>query len=228
MRKSLTILIGIIFVLSMANATPSQQTLNPMSEINYFHDKTGLNKQILKDAFNAYQCAVLHGYHHQKDLLTIIDFQLPDYRKRMWVLDLKNKKILFWTYVTHGSGSGWINAKRFSNTPNSYESSLGLYETGQSYYGEWGYSMRLHGLEKYFNSNAFARAIVLHSGDYVGKNVVKEYGRIGESHGCMVIPIKYDHSIINTLKGGSLIFAYYPEKNWLTHSQFLHCPIAQG
>ena len=226
MRKCLLTLLLSLFVLSLnLQAQANTNSDNTTKEVAHFHRLTGLSDHVLKLAFSAYECAVLHGYHHRNDLLTIVDYKMPDYRKRLWVLDLKTKKVLFWTYVAHGSGSGNIYATRFSNVPNTFESSLGLYETGRSYDGEWGYSMRLHGLVKGFNSNAFKRDIVMHSGSYVGSKPVHIYGRIGLSHGCMVIPVKYDHTIINTLRGGSLIFAYYPEKSWLRDSYFLHCPI---
>src|SRR5690554_3802840 len=41
-----------------------------------------------------------------KRVLSIIDFTLPSTEKRMIVLDLENKKVLFHTIVSHGRNSG--------------------------------------------------------------------------------------------------------------------------
>jgi len=199
--------------------------INIHKEFLIFKHAFKFNPKLLKLALEAYDCGIYYKDANSPGLLTIVDYQLPSYDKRLWVLDLYNNKILYHTWVAHGAGSGGVDAKTFSNIIDSYDSSLGLYKTGVSYFGEWGYAMRLKGLEPHFNGNVYRRHIVMHGGKYVSKKAIKKYGMIGMSHGCLAVPVTLDHDIIDTLRGGSLIFAYYPKKKWLRHSKFLHCPI---
>lgn len=188
---------------------------------NYFE----FDPKVLKLALKAYDCGVAAGRSNKQGLLTIVDYQLPSNQKRLWVLNLYRHRLVYNTYVAHGAGSGKVDATFFSNTVNSLSSSIGLYETGSNYSGQWGYAMRLYGLEPGFNSNAFKRKIVMHGGKYVSQNSVNRYGMIGMSHGCIVVPQPLDHKLINTIKNGSLIFTYYPSYAWLYKSKYLHCPI---
>lgn len=190
----------------------------------FLHDFR-FNPYVLKLALESYDCGIYYGHSGNPGILTIVDYQLPSYDKRLWVLNLYNHKVLYHTWVAHGAGSGTVDATTFSNTVNSEDSSIGLYETGVSYFGEWGYAMRLIGLERGYNSNALKRDIVMHGGKYVSKKSIQQYGMIGMSHGCFAVPVTLDRNIIDTLKDGSLIFAYYPNQSWLAHSSFLHCPI---
>ncbi|MGL6067074.1 MAG: murein L,D-transpeptidase catalytic domain family protein, partial [Cetobacterium sp.] len=97
------------------------------------------------------------------EFLTIIDFTKPSTERRFSVINLKKKELLYYTYVSHGKNSGKISATKFSNTPNSFQSSLGFFTTDtKPYVGNYGYSLRLNGLENRFNSNAYDRAIVIH------------------------------------------------------------------
>jgi len=218
---SLLFLQTTVFAQSHAN-----ELVNIAKETKIFHHLTGLDNRVLERAFTAYDCAVADGYGRRLGILTVVDFKMPSYKKRLWVLDLKRQRVLYDTYVAHGSASGYVYSTHFSDINDSFQSSLGLYRTGRSYYGEWGYAMRLHGLDKGFNDLAYPRAIVLHSGDYVSAQVAKHYGRIGFSHGCFVVPVPLDHRMIQTLRGGTFLFAYYPERSWLRQSKFLHCSVA--
>lgn len=219
------ITICLLLLLPLSAMAESNGLVDIHQEYRAFKHYFRFNPHMLKLALESYDCGVSDGHTGNPNLLTIVDYQLPSYDKRLWVLDLSDHKVLYHTYVAHGAGSGTVDATTFSNQVNSYDSSIGLYETGVSYFGEWGYAMRLHGLERGFNSNAFKRDIVMHPGKYVSKKSIEEYGMIGMSHGCLAVPVTLDHDIINTLKGGSLIFAYYPNQKWLHHSAFLHCPI---
>src|SRR5580704_7384709 len=40
-----------------------------------------------------------------KEIITVCDFNLPSSEKRMWIIDLTAKKVVFNTYVAHGQGS---------------------------------------------------------------------------------------------------------------------------
>jgi hypothetical protein len=138
--------------------------------------------------------------------LTVVDFDLPSTEKRLWVLDLATDKILFHTLVAHGHNSGENGASQFSNTNESNMSSLGFYVTGQEYEGKHGHSLRLQGLDEGFNTNAFARSIVMHGADYVSEQFIKQTGRLGRSLGCPALPLDQYAQIIDHVKGGSCLF----------------------
>ncbi len=188
------------------------------------NDKANLNPNVLKLAYTAYGCAVSKGVSNPKTL-TIIDYSLPDNKKRLWVIDVLSKKVLFNSLVAHGKGSGDLVPKHFSNSPQSHMSSLGLFLTDYTYHGQNGYSLRLQGLEKGFNDMAFSRAIVMHGGWYVSEAMAQQ-GRIGRSWGCPAVPKQMVKPIVDTIKNGNLVFAYYPDNHWLKQSKFLHCGIS--
>lgn len=205
----------------------STDIVNIHQEFNAFKQYFPFNPALLKLALEAYNCAVVSGHCVQREILTIVDYQLPSYDKRLWVLNLRTHRLLYHTYVAHGAGSGIVTPTHFSNIMNSLDSSIGLYETGISYMGDYGYAMRLYGLDRGYNNNAYKRAIVFHGGDFVSDKSIEEHGMIGMTHGCFAVPSTLDYKIINTLKNGSLIFAYYPNPGWLSHSEFLHCSVLQ-
>lgn len=176
-----------------------------------------INPSVLKLAQSAYECAVLSGDAKQGSSLTVIDYSLPASKKRMWVLSMPGGRILFNTYVAHGIGSGGLTPSRFSNTPESRKSSIGLYKTGSPYQGQFGYSLRLFGLDPGYNDNAYSRAIVMHGTNY-------QNGRINPTWGCPAVPKHLAKPIINKIKGGNLVFAYYPNSAWLKKSPYLNCP----
>ena len=146
----------------------------------------------------------------QKDILTLVDYSLSSNENRLWVIDLKNNIILFQSLVSHGRNSGNEFAAKFSDKPESYQSSLGFFVTGETYYGKHGYSLRLDGLEKGVNSNARARAIVVHGADYVSEQFAKQNGRLGRSLGCLALSQELTKEVIDTIKDKSCIYVYYP------------------
>lgn len=156
-----------------------------------------------------------------KPYLTIIDLNLPSNKKRLWVIDLQNNKILFYTYSAHGRNSGTLYANSFSNIKGSYQSSLGFYITGDTYYGKNGYSMHLEGIEKGINNKARERAIVVHGAWYATEKFIHEYGRLGRSFGCPAVPPKVHKELINTISDGTVLFIYYPDDRYLEASKFL-------
>ena len=141
-----------------------------------------------------------------KQLLTVIDFDLPSTEKRLWVLDLAKNEILFHTLVAHGHNSGENEATSFSNTDQSNMSSLGFYATGGEYQGKHGRSLRLAGLDEGVNTNAAARSIVMHGADYVSEDFIKQNGRLGRSLGCPALPMELKDQIIETVNGGTCLF----------------------
>lgn len=184
------------------------------------------NLEALKLALTAYRCAS-EGKVNQ--LLTVIDYSRPSRQKRLWVFDLATRKLLFEEWVTHGKNSGADVPTSFSNRPNSYQSSLGLFETGQTYRGKHGRSLRLRGLEAGFNDNSESRAIVMHSAAYADPGVVPGLGRLGRSQGCPAVRPAIAGKLIDALQHGSYVFAYYPQAEWLEKSRYLNgdsCPLA--
>lgn len=147
----------------------------------------------------------------KKDILTLIDFSLPSSMKRLWVIDLATKTILFQSLVAHGRNTGEEFANSFSNAAQSLKSSLGFYSTGEVYAGKHGLSLRLDGLEKGINDNARNRGVVMHAADYVSNSFVKNNHRLGRSQGCPALPVALSKDIISTIKDKSCLFIYHPK-----------------
>ncbi|WP_372647551.1 murein L,D-transpeptidase catalytic domain family protein [Draconibacterium sp.] len=155
------------------------------------------------------------------DIITIIDLSLPSTKRRLWIIDLKQKKVVENSLVAHGKNSGQLNAKFFSNTIGSYQSSLGFYITGKTYYGKHGLSLYLNGVETAINDKAKERAIVIHGAPYVSQEFIDEYGRLGRSFGCPAVPVSKHKTIIDRIKNGSCLFIYFPDKYYLNNSQYI-------
>ena len=160
------------------------------------------------------------GKLSKKNILTIIDFRMPSNEKRLWVIDLKKKEVLFHSLTAHGRNTGNLFAESFSNIPNSNQSSLGFYITGQKYIGKHGVSLKLHGVEKGINDMAESRAIVMHGADYVSDSYIKKYGRLGRSFGCPAVPMGFHEKLIPILAGGTCLFIYYPDAQYLAETEF--------
>ncbi|HVT04446.1 MAG TPA: murein L,D-transpeptidase catalytic domain family protein [Thermoanaerobaculia bacterium] len=181
----------------------------------------GLRLDVLRLAFTAALSAENRGLVKRRDLLTVIDYSLPSTEPRLFVFDLNAGKLLFRELVAHGRNSGDNQASFFSNNPGSLATSLGLFVTAEPYIGGNGYSLRLRGLESGVNDQAWDRLIVMHGASYVSNAAVKAMGRLGRSWGCPAIRQEIAHQMIDTLRGGSPVFAYYPEKSWLSKSSFV-------
>ena len=179
--------------------------------------------EVLALAMRAYECGRTGGFF-DKPVLTLIDYSLPSSERRLWVIDPVRNRILFHELVAHGEGSGDDLASAFSNRPRSRQSSLGLFRTEGAYVGQHGRSLRLSGLEPGINDRARERAIVLHAASYVSRAAVAALGRLGRSWGCPAVEPRVHRSLIDRIKDGTALFAYYPEPRWLRESRFLHCP----
>ena len=179
-------------------------------------------REAIRRGLEAVDCAIRAG-QPPAQRLAVIDYRLPSDRPRLWVLDLQTGAVLFEELVAHGRGSGEAHAAHFSNVDNSQRSSLGLYRTLGSYDGDNGYSLRLEGLEPGFNDRAFSRAIVMHGADYVSRTFIKTAGRLGRSHGCPAVRREIAAPLIDTIKDGQYLFAYYPDAAWLARSAYLGC-----
>jgi hypothetical protein len=179
----------------------------------------GLKASALKSALRAYETAQSH-HLVKKPILTVIDYSLPSSKQRMWVFDLKKQRLVLNTYVAHGQNSGLSTATRFSNQPSSKSSSLGTFITRDSYSGHNGLSLNLQGLERGFNDNALNRRVVIHGAWYMEPSFIRSTGRAGRSWGCPAVAQSIASSLINQIKGGSVVFAYYPDSRYLNASHY--------
>lgn len=150
-----------------------------------------------------------------KQVIAMVDFRIPSSKIRFWLYDLAKDDFILSTWVAHGSNTGKEKAIHFSNIPGSHQSSIGGFACGESYKGVNGLSMRLDGLESKFNGKARSRAIVLHGAAYIGN------GLVGRSHGCFAVPHKVNAKIIDHLKNGGFLYAFYPLQVYLKESKLI-------
>lgn len=235
MRTFLIAFIGVFSLLSISISNSASSEINITSSdeiISDFEYKQLLLTSLYTDCeltdkldFNVFKSA-MDGYNGidapNKKLLSIIDYSKPSNEKRLFIIDVENRKMLYNTLVAHGKKSGYVNATKFSNKYGSHKSCLGFFRTGNSYYGKRGYSLQLEGLEKGINDNARRRGIVIHGANYVSERIANGNGVIGRSWGCPAVSKKLSKEIINLLKGGSLLFVYandelYKEKSVLAN-----------
>ena len=181
----------------------------------------GVSPDVLRLALGAIQCATASGDLDAPPTLTLIDYSRPSVEPRLWVFDLQTGELLFKELVAHGRNTGENMATRFSDALNSHQSSIGLFRTADTYMGSNGYSLRLDGLEPGFNGRARERAIVMHGAPYVNAATTAAQGRLGRSWGCPALREAIARDVIDTIQGGGVIFAYYPDPAWLAQSRFL-------
>ena len=169
-------------------------------------EQRGLKKEVFKYAYTGYKKLEEEGKLDIEGIITICDMSQSSRRKRLYLIDLNEFKLLMQTYVAHGKNSGGEYAKKFSNRPQSLQSSLGFYRTKATYWGGHGLSLTLSGLEPGFNDKAERRKIVLHGSQYIGDNYRRWGKYMGRSFGCPAVPMKYSKLLINTIKNGSCPF----------------------
>lgn len=211
------------------NENESESSMSSKTDryFRYVYDQIKFpNKKLNFDAFSkayyGYLNLIEEGKLRPGALLTVCDFNLSSNQKRMWVIDLKNKKILFNTLVAHGQGTGEEYAEAFSNTPDSHQSSLGFYLTGETYEGNNGNSLKLLGVDGSFNSNAYDRAIVIHGAEYVCNEYARANKRIGRSHGCPALPVEVAPKVIDKIKNGHCLFIYHSSKQYFASSHWIN------
>lgn len=199
---------------------PDSVTVNHIPHLEVYDQlhlgQSGLQKSVFEYALRGWQ-----KMENAKPVLSIVDLSQPSTKKRLYVVDLQNKKLLFNTYVSHGRNSGDLVPNQFSNTESSFQTSLGFYQTLNTYMGKHGLSLQLKGLEKGFNDNVFNRNIVLHGADYVCEDFIRKTGRLGRSQGCPAVPYSDSKGIIQAVKGGSCLFVYSPNPDYLKQSTYL-------
>ncbi|MBK6937560.1 MAG: murein L,D-transpeptidase catalytic domain family protein [Chitinophagaceae bacterium] len=185
-------------------------------------EEKGLSELAFKQAWKGYQFLVQQKSIHRTGYLTVCDYSKSSREKRLYIIDIGRKRLISHTYVAHGRNSGNEYASSFSNKPESLQSSLGFYITSTTYDGENGLSLRLSGVDRGFNDNAFARSIVLHGAAYVDAVRVAKGTIMGRSFGCPAVSKKEAARIIHTIKNGSCLFIYYPDKYYSKTSTILN------
>ncbi len=228
----------ITFSLLSANlVSPKLRTIEPKLEVKEVSLNAESSSQIIYNNLNSNKFDLpnfesfneaLRGFNKlkakgvvKKNILTLIDFSMSSNLKRLWVIDLDSNTILFNSLVAHGRNTGEEYANSFSNSAESFKSSLGFYVTGEIYMGKHGKSLRLDGLEKGINSNARGRSVVVHGADYVSNSFIKNNKRLGRSLGCPAIPQEITAEVINVIKDKSCLFIYHPSKSYREASQIL-------
>lgn len=161
----------------------------------------------------------------KKNIISIVDFSKSSAEKRLFIIDMITGQILFKSLVAHGRNSGNEYATRFSNMPESHQSSLGFYITLGTYNGGNGYSLRLKGCERGINDKAFERAIVIHGAAYVSNQFISNRGEAGRSYGCPALPNDLNKKIIDVIKNGSCLFLYHPTKKYCSSSKIINSQI---
>jgi hypothetical protein len=182
----------------------------------------GLSEDAFDYAVQGYEYLKQNNKLNNTDVLTIIDFTKPSTEKRLFILDVNSHKLLFNTYVAHGQGTGNAYATKFSNIPESHQSSLGFYVTSETYIGGKGYSMRLSGQENGINDLAESRAIVMHGAPYVSEGFIRSRGFLGRSYGCPAVAESLTKPIIQKIKNGSCLFIYANDKSYLKKSKIIN------
>lgn len=144
--------------------------------------------------------------------VALVDFTKPSTEPRLFIIEENTSKVLQTALVTHGSGTGELYASRFSDTPESHQSSLGLMKTSSIYFGKHGKSLRLRGLEPGVNGNVLSRSIVIHAAPYADASILKTQNRLGRSYGCFAVSPKIIDKVIELLstpETTNLLFAFY-------------------
>jgi hypothetical protein len=211
-------------------ATLHEHILNhntDLSEVSALYNTIGLEEKGLSEkafqyAYKGYMNLLRKKIIKEPGYLTICDFSQSSNNKRLYVVDMNNNELVMNTYVAHGCNSGAEFATRFSNKPSSRQSSLGFYVTQNTYSGEHGLSLRIEGLERGFNDKALKRNIVVHGADYIEESWLKNNNYMGRSYGCPAVPDNERNELINTIKGGTCLFIYYPSTRYLKTSKVIN------
>jgi len=226
MRK---IVIYLFFLLTPAvnNAGVSEIVLDCVTNEDVYSTVSladnGLAREVFDLAVKGLKKLDTDGKLNNPDIVTIADYSQSSNKKRLYVIDLKNRKLLFNTYVAHGRNTGDEYARSFSNKEGSFKSSLGFYITEKPIVGSHtGYALLIKGVEKGINDQAVKREIIIHAADYVTENYIKKYGRLGRSLGCPTLPPELNKPIIEQIKGGTCLFIYNPNPKYICSSSLLN------
>jgi len=173
----------------------------------------GVPPRVAERALRAADAAFTDGEARRLSL-AVLDMERPSTDERLWLFDLGTGELLLQAHVSHGVGSGDprdpARARSFSTTPDSKQTSLGLYAAAETYVGKHGRSLRLDGLEGGVNDLARPRDIVVHGADYARPAHVADAGYLGRSWGCPAVDDRLAQGLIDALTGGGLLWIWHP------------------
>lgn len=149
-------------------------------------------EQAFRQAWKAHRPQVKNMDH-----AILIDYRMPVYLRRLWVINPQTGEVLINTFVGHSRRSGYLKPNRFSNVPESKLSCAGSFLTSFSYQGNYGYALKVIGLEQGVNNNAFRRAIVIHP---TNLDIW--------SAGCFTLPHAISQKVIDLTKDGALMYVH--------------------
>ena len=200
----LSVLIALALLLLLAPPTGSSR-----------RDEALPGAELLGRAFAAYRRVEASG-RLANPVLTVIDYSLPSSLRRLWILDPDSGRVLAHEHVAHGRGSNHPEdpalAVRFGNQPESHQTSLGTFLTGDTYVGQHGLSLELDGLDPGLNDRARARRIVIHPADYVSAEFrARSGGWVGRSFGCPALAPDVAGDVIERIRGGRALSAHAPD-----------------
>ncbi|NEX13461.1 MAG: hypothetical protein C1941_01970 [Prosthecochloris sp.] len=222
--RLIVLVMALVVFPSHAHSAPLQKDLlNTIKTLYRTPElRNNIDYAVLQKAMTGYYSLKKKGTLKNDRVLTIIDYDQPSVKKRLFVIDMGSNRLLASSLVAHGKNSGEIRAERFSNVPGSYKSSLGFFVTDRTYSGKHGYSLRLRGVERGINDNALMRNIVIHGADYAGTDFIRRHGRLGRSLGCPALPFSQHRKVIDLIKDGSCLFINHGDKNYAGRSTLLN------
>ncbi len=218
----LLLLVPVMNRAGSGNLVPAMEGLHELYAALNLSGKQ-LSSEVFELALKGYRKLESDGKLRNSSILTIIDFSQSSKSKRLYVIDLLHKTLLFNTYVAHGRNTGDEYATHFSNKSGSYQSSLGFYITGEEIRGaSVGLSLLLDGVEKGFNDNALKREIIIHGAAYATESFIRRTGRLGRSFGCPSLPPEWIRPVVETIRKGTCLFIYHKDENYISHSALLN------
>jgi len=141
------------------------------------------------------ECTKRRSQLNNKRYVTIIDYRKNLLQHRLWVYDRVKQQVVLNARVSHAWNSGFLYANDFSNSDGSNKNCTGSFITLDSYQGHFGYALRVQGVSEAVNTNALKRAIVFHPDP-----------GYRWSKGCFMTDAKTNVTLINLIKGGSLVY----------------------
>lgn len=182
----------------------------------------GLSEEAYNLALKGQAKLQAEGKLRNASVITIADLSQSSRNKRLYVIDLARRALLFNTYVAHGRNTGGEFAQYFSNAAGSLKTSLGFFVTKAESAGRSvGLSLLLEGVEKGINDNALSREIVMHGASYATEAFIRKTGRLGRSWGCPALPPDLIRSVVETIREGTCLFIYQKDSDYLARSEFL-------
>lgn len=217
MKKLLFFNLPILMLIGISCVPKSVSQPNEKAEVSFIsdshsdYDSVAVYRRVESEVNKVKAYLNKKKGQYNEDLAILVDMRLSSKYFRLFVTDLNTKKIISRGMVAHGAGSEieGTDSLQFSNTPESYMTSLGMYKVGAAYQGSFGRSFKLHGLEK-TNDKALARAIVLHRYQCVPDD--EQAYPICTSLGCIMLSENYFEIIakyIDASKNPLLMNVYY-------------------